>query len=85
MLGMSTPAYAGTGCNGVINIFVWGCAPWDNNNGAQHPYYNKRQITVSAKQAQIVVRDGARMALINGQYYPLVGNDGASLRVWVRN
>lgn len=23
----ATPAFAGTGCNGVVNIFVWGCTP----------------------------------------------------------
>lgn len=93
MLGVSAPAHAGTGCNGVINIFVWGCAPWDNNNGERYPYYRKRQATVPANQSQIVTRDGARMVLYRGQYYPvvstdgagLVGQDGASIRVWVGN
>lgn len=23
----ATPAHAGTGCNGVVNILLWGCAP----------------------------------------------------------
>lgn len=93
MMAVPTPASAGTGCNNVINIFVWGCAPWDNNNGAQYPYFRKRQVTVPANRAQIIVKDGARMALINGQYYPLIGQDGASLigqdgasiRIWVAN
>src|SRR5690606_27058383 len=30
----AAPAHA-AGCNGVVNIFQWGCAPWDNNNGPQ--------------------------------------------------
>lgn len=93
MVAVPTPASAGTGCNGVINIFVWGCAPWDNNNGERYPYYRKRQVSVPANQVQIVERNGARMALINGQYHPLVGQDGASvigqdgasIRIWVRN
>ncbi len=93
MVALPMPASAGTGCNGVVNWFVWGCAPWDNNNGAQYPYYSKRQVTVPAKRAQIVEQNGARMAVINGQYYPLIGNDGASLigndgaslRIWVPN
>ena len=91
MLGVTTPANAGTGCNGVVNVFVWGCAPWDNNNGSQYPYYQKRQVTVRADH--IVVQQGVPMAQVKGQYYPLIGNDGASLighdgatvRVWVGN
>lgn len=27
------------GCNGVVNPAVWGCAPWDNNNGPKFPNY----------------------------------------------
>ena len=85
MMAVPSPAIAGTGCNGVVNFFVWYCAPWDTNNGPQFPYYTKRQVSVPAKQVRIVVRDGAHMALINGQYYPLVGQDGASIGIWVCN
>jgi hypothetical protein len=87
----STPA-AAAGCNGVVNIFVWGCAPWDNNTGAKFPYYRKKATTIPAKGTQIVTKDGVRMALRNGTYYPLIGqdgagiisNDGASYRVWTQ-
>ncbi|HEX8302801.1 hypothetical protein [Sphingomonas sp.] len=75
----STPATAGTGCNGVVNVFVWGCAPWDNNNGPQYPYYRKKAVVLPAKGTQIVTKDGIRMALRNGTYYPLIGQDGAGI------
>lgn len=90
MMALPTPASAGTGCNGVVNIFVWGCAPWDNNNGAQYPYARKQQTTIPANRTQIVTKNGVPMALYNGQYFPIISNDGASivasgagnLRVW---
>lgn len=28
------------GCNGYVNQWEWGCAPWDNNNGPQYPHYH---------------------------------------------
>lgn len=72
-LGVAAPASA-AGCNGVVNIFVWGCAPWDNNNGPRYPYYKKRQVTVRAPQgSQITVRDGHAVVTINGRNYPVVG------------
>jgi hypothetical protein len=73
----AAPAYAGTGCNGVVNIFQWGCAPWDNNNGPQYPYYRKRQVTMKAPSgSRITVKDGHAVVSINGTNYPVVG--GAS-------
>jgi hypothetical protein len=89
-VGIGSPAAAGTGCNGVVNIFVWGCAPWDNNNGAKFPYYRKKAITIPKQGTQIVTKDGVTMALRNGTYYPLIGQDGAGVigqdgagfRVW---
>ena len=88
-LGFAAPAHA-AGCNGVVNVFVWGCAPWDNNNGPRYPYFKKKVITIPANGTQIVTKDGAKMALRNGTYYPLIGQDGAGvigqdgagLRVW---
>lgn len=74
--GGVSPAVAalGTGCNGVVNIFVWGCAPWDNNNGPQFPYFRKRQVTVSAPPgSRITLRDGHAFVTINGTAYPVVG------------
>ncbi|UZK66674.1 hypothetical protein [Sphingomonas sp. M1-B02] len=89
---VATPASAGTGCNGVVNIFLWGCAPWDNNNGPQYPYYRKKVITLPRQGTQIVTKNGVQMALRNGTYYPLIGTDGASMigndagsfRVWTQ-
>jgi hypothetical protein len=76
-IGIAAPASAGTGCNGVINIFVWGCAPWDNNNGPQYPYYKKRQVSVQAPRgSKITIKDGHAVVTINGRNYPVVG--GAS-------
>ena len=73
----ASPAYAGTGCNGVVNIFVWGCAPWDNNNGPQYPYYKKQQTTIQVpKGSRITIKDGHAMVNVNGKEYPVV--NGAS-------
>lgn len=69
----ATAGSYGTGCNGVVNILVWGCAPWDNNNGPKYPYYRKKKQQLPASQTQIVERNGQKMALYNGQYYPLAG------------
>ena len=88
----ATPASAGTGCNGVVNILVWGCAPWDNNNGANYAYYRKKAATIPRKGTQIVTKNGVPMALHNGTYYPLIGtdagsiigNDAGSFRVWTQ-
>ena len=78
-LSYSAPAFAGTGCNGVVNVFVWGCAPWDNNNGPKYPYYRKKVVTLPAQGTQIVEKNGVKMALHNGNYYPLIGQDGAGI------
>ena len=69
----AAPAIAGNGCNGVVNIFVWGCAPWDNNNGNKYPYYRKKAVTMHApKGARIEYKDGSAVLQINGQNYPVV-------------
>jgi hypothetical protein len=71
------PAEAGTGCNGVVNIFVWGCAPWDNNNGPQFPYHRKKQVDMRVPAgAKVHVKDGAAVVEFNGQKYPIVGGAG---------
>jgi hypothetical protein len=77
LAALPAPAYAGTGCNGVINILVWGCAPWDNNNGPNYPYYKKAQVSVQAPRgSKITIRDGHATVSINGRDYPVV--NGAS-------
>ena len=77
-VGIATPASAGTGCNGVVNIFVWGCAPWDNNNGANFPYYRKKQVAVPAG-TPVKQERGTYLALVNGQWAPLVAAGGGNL------
>lgn len=74
---LPTPAQAGTGCNGVVNIVVWGCAPWDNNNGPSFAYYKKKQVSLQAPRgSRITIKDGHAVVSINGRDYPVV--NGAS-------
>ena len=47
-LGAAGAASAGTGCNGIVNQFIWGCAFWDNNNGPQYPFYKKKVVNIPA-------------------------------------
>lgn len=73
-IGVAAPAYAGTGCNGVVNIFVWGCAPWDNNNGANHPYYKKRDVEMRVPTgSKITLKDSYAFVTVNGRNYPVIG------------
>lgn len=73
--GTATPALA-AGCNGVVDIFKWGCAPWDNN-GPKYPYFKKTIVTRNAPRGSpIQIKDGAAMVQINGQWYPVA--DGAA-------
>jgi hypothetical protein len=75
---LPTPASAGTGCNGVVNILVWGCAPWDNNNGPRFPYYRKKQVDMRAPAgSKITLKDGAAMIEVGGKQYPVVGGANA--------
>ncbi|MCP3734317.1 hypothetical protein M9979_05420 [Sphingomonas sp. RP10(2022)] len=70
-LALASPAHA-SGCNGVVNFFVWGCAPWDNNNGPNYPYYRKKVVTMKAPAgSRIEEKNGAAMIDINGQKFPL--------------
>jgi hypothetical protein len=77
--GIAAPAIAGTGCNGVVNVFVWGCAPWDNNNGPQFPYFKKKVIELPKEGTQIVTKNGAQMALRGGVYYPIVAGGAGNI------
>ncbi len=75
---LATPASAGTGCNGVVNIFQWGCAPWDNNNGPQYPYFKKKTVRVPAGTPMKTER-GQSFALVNGQWAPMVAAGGGNM------
>ena len=77
----ATPALAGNGCNGVVNIFVWGCAPWDNNNGSRFPYYRKQVVDRNLpKGTEIKIDNGAAFAKVNGQWKPIDGGAAAISR-----
>lgn len=79
-LSVATPASA-RGCNGVINPLVWGCAPWDNNNGPNFPYFKKTQITIPKDKAQIVTQMGVQMVrdLRTGAVHPLIGQAAGNI------
>lgn len=77
-LGLATPASAGTGCNGVVNIFQWGCAPWDNNNGPQYPYFKKKTVKV-AGGTPAMQKDGRWFAQVNGQWAPIIAAGGGNI------
>ncbi|MES2988368.1 MAG: hypothetical protein V4808_10725 [Pseudomonadota bacterium] len=80
-LTFALPASAGTGCNGVINPFVWGCAPWDNNNGPKYPYYKKNPVSIPANKARIEMHNGAKMVrdLRTNQLMPFISTNGATM------
>lgn len=77
----ATPAAAARGCNGVVNPLVWGCAPWDNNNGPQFPYFKKKQVPIPRAQAQVFNERGVQMVrdLRSGAVYPLIGQAAGNL------
>lgn len=94
---IGVPAAQAQGCNGVVNWFTWGCAPWDNNNGPRFPYYSKKVVTMRAPQgSRIETKNGMSMININGTSYPVSGvvaagganvvaAGGANVRVIVQN
>lgn len=84
-VAVSAPANA-AGCNGVVNPFVWGCAPWDNNNGPNYPYFKKVEVRVPVAQGRVVNENGGRFVIDtrSGQKFPLIGNDRSTL-VGARN
>ena len=81
LLTVATSASAGTGCNGVVNPLVWGCAPWDNNNGPNFPYYKKKQVTIPQAKAQVFNQNGVQMVkdLRTGQVHPVISTGGGNV------
>jgi hypothetical protein len=80
--GLSIPSAQAAGCGGYVNIWVSGCAPWDNNPrrmpGA--PGYvaprpaNPPQVVTRVQPPPTVVRP--TIGTTPGR---LVGNDGSTL------
>lgn len=73
------------GCNGVINPAVWGCAPWDNNNGPKYPNYKKPGSSASQPSNSGVANPGAQppangAGIISRDGAGIISNDGASIR-----
>jgi hypothetical protein len=73
------------GCGGYVNVFVSGCAPWDNNPrrmpGA--PGYVAPQPsrpTVVAQPRSMVVQPPVRNSLISNNRSGLISDNGAVLR-----
>jgi hypothetical protein len=77
--GLSATAASAAGCNGVVNPLVWGCAPWDNNNGPKFPYFKKSTVTVPANSVKVEMRNGVPMAFYNGQWNPVVASGSGNL------
>ena len=87
-LTIAAPAFAGTGCNGVVSPAEWGCAPWDNNNGPQFRHYRgsasapRRAAPVVVAPTRnangIMVNNGANVISNDGN--SVVSHDGASAR-----
>ena len=90
VVAVASPASA-RGCNGVVNPLVWGCAPWDNNNGPSFPNYRPPASNNEGSSASTNIRipashaqqfrwsQGNRQFLYQGRWYNLIGNDGGSL------
>ena len=77
----ATPASA-AGCNGVVNPLIWGCAPWDNNNGPRFAYYvnpRTKQVTIPQQGAQTRFANGQRQVLFNGNWLQVSGTNGANI------
>lgn len=86
---MSASSASAAGCNGVVNPVVWGCAPWDNNNGPGFPNYkapaarsNNSGYQGNTNAATINgVRNGASGGrLLGNDAGSLIGQDGNSMR-----
>ena len=78
-MGFASPADA-AGCNGVVNPAIWGCAPWDNNNGPNYPYYKKKAApSPIAKGATSTPGSGVSPNAPGRNGGSLIGNDGGSL------
>ena len=90
-IGVYSANAAAAGCNGVVNAAVWGCAPWDNNNGPNFPNYKPKKAAqqTAAPAAKVapppvaqrpVTPPGNANGIISRDGAGIISNDGASLR-----
>ena len=70
LCAVAASASAGTGCNGYVNQAVWGCAPWDNNNGPQYPHYKGAATKASPTPAYVAP------SALAGRSSPLISSNG---------
>lgn len=80
----AAPASA-AGCGGYVNVFVSGCAPWDNNPrrmpGAPGYVAPRAAAPTIAPQQPRIVNQPTSGLLSPGNRNPgLIGNDSAGLR-----
>ena len=81
-IGVYSASAAAAGCNGVVNPAVWGCAPWDNNNGPKFPNYKPKKAAQptavpAAKTAPPPVAQ--RPAVAPGNASGIISRDGAGI------
>ena len=79
---LATNEASAKGCNGVVNPAVWGCAPWDNNNGPDFPNYKapaKTQPRVQAPARVAPPTQGQRPAVQPNSGNQIISRDGAGL------
>jgi hypothetical protein len=90
-IGVYSAGAVAAGCNGVVNPSVWGCAPWDNNNGPKFPNYKPKKAAqqVAAPAARSapsspvhrpVAPPGNASGIISRDGAGIISNDGASMR-----
>ena len=81
---------AAAGCNGVVAPQVWGCAPWDNNNGPQFPNYKPpktskpvqptiRSAPAPQTQLQKVAPNTTGGRIIGNNGGNIIGNNGGGI------
>jgi len=66
------------GCNGYVNQWEWGCAPWDNNNGPQYPHY-KKPAAAKPAPARVAAPPAPTSTLVNRSAAPIIGTNSAGV------
>ncbi len=81
---MQTQPAQAAGCGGYVNVFVSGCAPWDNNPrrmpGAPGYVAPQPSRPVLSQPRPVVVRPPSGNSLISNNRAGLISDNGAVLR-----
>jgi hypothetical protein len=89
-IGVYSASAAAAGCNGVVNPAVWGCAPWDNNNGPKFPNYKPKKApqpaaapaaktTPTPLAQRPVAHPGNASGIISRDGAGIISRDGAGI------